>query len=83
LVIFKSFIPQFKVDDDKLMQMIWDSLLHLFNECSLIDELGETFEQILNPESNAEIDRPNSAASAKRGRSAGPPVFRQRRQTTS
>jgi hypothetical protein len=61
------------------MQMIWDSLLHLLNDCPLIDELGETLEQLLNPESDTTPDRPNSA---RRGHSAGP-VFRQRRQTTT
>jgi hypothetical protein len=63
------------------MQMIWDSLLQLLKSCPLIDELGETFEELMfaDPEL-VTTDRP---LNTKRGHSAGPPVFRQRRQTTS
>lgn len=65
-----------QVDDDKLMQMIWDSLLHLLNNCSFIDELGDTIAELRFGDASLSTGRST-------GGSAGVPVFRQRRQTTS
>lgn len=70
-----------QVDDDKLMQMIWDSMLHLYLNCEVIDELGETFAKLLlNTESTA--SSPNGGTNTERSEES-PTIFRQRRQTTS
>jgi hypothetical protein len=58
------------------MQMIWDSLLHLLNNCDLIDELGETLAELIFADPELSNEKTEKCDVIR-------PIFRQRRQTTS
>ncbi|CAD5226350.1 unnamed protein product [Bursaphelenchus xylophilus] len=57
-----------QINDGVLMDMIWETLLHLLRNCEQVDELGQSLAKLCNSPSNPTPRR------ARRGHSVEPPM---------
>ncbi|KAI6214138.1 hypothetical protein M3Y94_00233500 [Aphelenchoides besseyi] len=69
-----------QIDDGKLIDMVWSSLLWLHSNIDLIDEFGEKLVDLLGAPTDSSAQK---LVIPRRHQSVGPQIRRERRQTTS